>query len=357
MLIRTPKRRREITTLEEAKAYLKSAKPSRSQEHLWKEVMNGGIDMQLGRFRETLGIDQFDAVTLDASNNHLLAGYGSIRDDWRQIAGVVAAQDFKQRNATRVTELADLPVVPEKSEYVEGLISDERIPYAVRKRGNIIRISLEAMAGDAIGALRNETARYGRAAKRTLNELVLGASFDDNPLYAVDSVALFNAAHNNLLAAASPLNFANLQRAIAALNNQTEGGVKLQLTAWTLLVNPVLLADAANLVASTNIVGTGDAAGIRGNMNPFVAALPGGVYASQWLDSEANDLDWYVVANPAELPVVEVAFFEGREEPDIIKAPPNSGDEFTYDAMAWKIRFGIGAAPVEFRAAVKGDAA
>jgi hypothetical protein len=49
-----------------------------------------------------------------------------------------------------------------------------------------------------------------------------------------------------------------------------------------------------------------------------------------WTDAT----DWYLIADPASCPTIEVGFFNGRQEPDIL-----SKEEFEVDAITYKLRF------------------
>lgn len=346
---------REARRVLEAYGITKGTPATRRQQlsstaRLVLQEMAHGLDMPVYRVRETLGSDVFDAVTLDASHNDLQGGFGEVPDDWRSLAKIRTTPDFKDINSSKISGLANLLKVPENGEYLHVAQSDEKVTYAPDKHGVLLGISLEASFNDAIGAFNDQVGKLGRAAKNTLNEAVLGTNFDDNPTMDYDTVALFNSAHNNLLAAASPLTHDNVQAAIAALLNQTGlKSEKIYPRPLYLAVNPARAITAYELVKSAQQVG-GSSTVPSGNYIPQML-LPT-VLVSPHLD--AATADWYLIGN---IPCVEVAFVRGQQAPEILREPENTGRSFLTDSITWKVRYAFGAQAIEHRGVVKGDAA
>ena len=82
------------------------------------------------------------------------------------------------------------------------------------------------------------------------------------------------------------------------------------------------------------------------DLNPDVIVVP------YWTDAT----DWVTVADPSELPAIEIGFLNGREEPELfMQDMPNVGSMFSNDKLTYKIRhiYG-GAVPVDgFKATTK----
>jgi hypothetical protein len=92
------------------------------------------------------------------------------------------------------------------------------------------------------------------------------------------------------------------------------------------------------------------------NANPEVTTLPtlhsGLNYevVDYWTDPN----DWVAVANPREVPTVEVGFFQGREEPELfLQDMPNVGSMFANDILTYKIRHIWGTCVLEHRGLYK----
>lgn len=315
------------------------------------EAMAEGADDAVYRVRETLGKDVFDAVTLDAANNSLLDGYGSVPDDWQKISKAKSARDFKAINATALSGLANLSTVPENANYTYLDQVDQTVAYNVLKRGNLLSISMEASFNDEIGAFNDQTEKLGSAAKNTLNELVLGTLFDDNPTCDYDSVALFHANHNNLQESKA-LSHDNVQAAVALVMNQTgQKSERIYLRPTFLAVQPRDLLTATELVKSAQLDygGTSTIAGTSNAIPQFIS----GVFSSPHLDKDTSNSDFYIFTN---YPVVEVSFLRGQQQPEILREPENTGRSFTTDAITWKVRHVYGGDVVDHRGAVSSTA-
>lgn len=361
-----------VSNIREARKCLK-AKLGRAggltqrQRHMLED-MGAGTDFKVYHLRETLGTDLFDAISLDKAHNSLLAGYGAVPDDWKLIAKAVNAKDFRTNNATALSGVPNLSTVLENDPYVNTTMIDQYAYYTVVKYGNLLPISMEAYANDEIGAFNAVAGELGKAGKRTLNEFVLGTCFDDNPTCTYDSASLFvDATHANLQAASTPLNVANVELLMNKMLIQTgRNSEQLYIRPWKLLVNPSLAVTAARMIgpgrgimnqsmtpdtdsnATTTFIE-------QGSHNPIGDMLPGGWATSPHINAVAAD--WYIIANPAEVPIVEVGFLNGNQEPEIMKEPENTGSSFATDAVSWKVRFCFGGAPVDHRGAQKADAA
>jgi len=72
------------------------------------------------------------------------------------------------------------------------------------------------------------------------------------------------------------------------------------------------------------------------------------VITSPFLRGDANN--WYVVADPAQLDLIEVGFVEGQEDPVILlQDQPTLGNVFMRDNIRYKVRHEYGGALIDFR--------
>lgn len=60
------------------------------------------------------------------------------------------------------------------------------------------------------------------------------------------------------------------------------------------------------------------------------------------------DTKWYLFADPAEAPVIEVAFLEGNDMPFL-----DQEEGFSVDGSRWKVRLDYGVAAIDYRGAVR----
>ncbi len=123
----------------------------------------------------------------------------------------------------------------------------------------------------------------------------------------------------------------------AAYNNSTE---VLGLIAQLLLI-PAELEDLAfQLSKSEKKIG-----GNTNERNLFQAAFEY-LVIDYWTDAN----DWAMVANPLDVPTIEIGFFEGKEEPELfVQDMQNVGSMFDADKITYKIRHIYSGAVMDFR--------
>jgi len=67
---------------------------------------------------------------------------------------------------------------------------------------------------------------------------------------------------------------------------------------------------------------------------------------SLWADTN----NWYLAANGANVPLIEVGFWQGREEPELfVQEAQNLGNVWAADRISYKIRFIYGLAVLDYR--------
>ncbi len=291
--------------------------------------------------REALSAGTFDDVLGNSITRRMIADYNapSIYDGWRQFANVVPVADFRTQERTRWGGYGDLPAVAERGNY-DPLTSpaDEKASYGITKRGGTESISIEMIANDDVGVIRQIPVKLSRAAKRGLAKFVF--DFVKNNAVIYDGVALYHASHGNLLSGA--LDKASYAAARLAHMKQTEpgSGERLGIGPHCLLVAQDLEEGAADIFRRNTE-----------NDKTFIQSLTPTIIPV-WYWTDAND--WATVADPMEMPFIEIGFWNGQQEPELfIQDSPNQGSLFNNDTITYKIRFVYGGVVVDFRASVK----
>lgn len=155
------------------------------------------------RLREALNSASFDAVLGDSITRRMVKDYNTPTryDIWRELVTIVPVMDFRTQERNRFGGYGDIPTVVEEDAYVAlNSPTDEKVTYAVSKKGGTESISLEMIKNDDVGAIRQIPTKLSRAAKRTLGKFVLDFLRTNSVIY--DGVALFHATHGNLGSAA-----------------------------------------------------------------------------------------------------------------------------------------------------------
>lgn len=293
------------------------------------------------RMSAAISSTTFDQILGDAITRRMLVEYNaSGLDDWKKIVERVPLSDFRTQHRPRLGGYGDLPAVAQSAAYT-ALTSpaDEEATYAPTKRGGTEDITLEAIRNDDVGVIRRIPVKLARAASRTLYKFVFDMIATNPSLY--DTVALFHATHANLGTAA--LAKAALQAGRLAMMKQTEAGSSepLGIGPRYLLV-PVDLADTAyELTVQPNLAGfTPTVADSIKNQTWDIVPV------KTWTDTN----NWFLVADPKDIPTIEIGFLDGKEEPELfVQDMPNVGSMFSNDKLTYKIRHIYGGAVMDFR--------
>lgn len=296
-------------------------------------------DADLGRMAESLGVMResvssstwADALG-DSITRRMQAVYTGLTslDSWKKVATWGPVNDFRTQERVRIGGYGNLPAVAQGAPYA-ALTSpgDDKATYAVSKRGGTEDVTLEAMRNDDVQALRRIPVELALAAKNTLYEFVFDF-FRTNPT-VYDTVALFHATHGNLFTAAlSAAEFATHR--LAMLKQTRSGSGKRLATGPASVLVPFELQETAyNLfVRNQNLDKT-----FVQTINPEVIPV------DYWTDAS----DWCTVADPMVLPVLEIGFLDGREDPELfVQDTPNVGSMFSNDKLTYKIRHIYGGA-------------
>jgi hypothetical protein len=293
------------------------------------------------RMAEALGSDTMANVLGDGINRRLLADYRTrtVFDSWRNICNVVPVNDFRTQERTRWGGYGDLPVVAENGPYTDlDSPGDEKAEYTVAKRGGVETLSFEMIKNDDVGAVRQIPIKLSRAAKRTLSKFVYAFISGNGLIY--DGKALFHVDHGNLGTVA--LDEDSLEAARLAMYAQAEmdSNEPLWIGIKALLVPAALERTSVDMFRRTTE-----------NEKTFIQSLTPDIIPVPWF-TDAND--WAAVADPMEIPGLEVGFLDGNDEPELFVADdPKSGALFTNDQVKYKIRHIYGGAICDYRAFYK----
>lgn len=298
------------------------------------------------RLTESLTTASWAEALGDSIRRRLIAEYQSnAYSSWRQIVSdITNPPDFRDNHRVRIGGYDVLPSVAESGAYT-ALTSptDEEATYAVSKKGGTEDYTLEMIANDDLGGLRRIPRNLGRAAALTLYRAIWNTLIAGNAVI-YDGTALFTLAHNNENAT-TPLDEAGVNTLRTAMIRQTQPGETsgfVGLLPRFLAVPPELFTTAFKLTQSgTSTVGANESATTP---NPFQGMVPLEVPTF----TDAND--WYLIADPSSVPTIEVGFYQGRQDPELlIQDQPAVGSVFSNDVFTWKIRHIWGLTVLDFR--------
>lgn len=303
--------------------------------------------------REAGSTSDFPNVLGNSMYRSMIDWAKSVPDAWRGYVAISDLADFRPVNRIVGYEAEDLLAVGEEGVYQDSKLADAAYQVQLGTYGRAFSINRNVIINDDLGYIKQQPKRFGRAAGRSIAKFVAQTLLEGNPT-TFDGNALFSVAHNNLqTGAGSALSAANLQGGITRLSKQTVLGVYHTVEAKTLLVPPELQWTARQILNSAIIVAAGgdSTTGIQpvqiGNANVLQGAL--GIAIDPFLTSTTA---YYVLADPADAAVIDVAFLNGKQTPDLLIERPvmqnlaGGDDPFEYeiDLLKYKARYDYGGA-------------
>lgn len=294
------------------------------------------------RLTASIGTASLTELLGDSIARKMVAEYNAAGlADWKKIVQSGPVFDFRTNRRVRVGGYGDLAAVAQAAAYAAVTSpTDEEATYAATKRGGTEDITLEAIRNDDVLGLRRVPQKLGRAAARTLYKFVFSTLVGANPnIYTGTALAL--AGQSNIGAAA--LAKAALLAGRLAMQKQTEMDSlePLGIAPRFLLVPPDLETTAYELIA---LPSTGS----------FVPTAASAVNAQTWelivVKTWTDANNWWLVADPADIPTIEIGFLDGKEEPELfVQDIPNVGSMFSNDKLTYKIRHIYGGAVLDYR--------
>lgn len=277
-------------------------------------------------FRESVASTTFANALGNSITRRMQAVYigRTDLDGWKKVCTHGPVSDFRTQERTRIGGYGNLPAVAQGAGYTALTTpGDDKATYAATKRGGTEDVTLEAIKNDDVQAIRRIPVELALAAKNTLFEFVFDF-YRTNPV-TYDTLALYHATHGNLFTVAmSAAEFA-VHRLAMVKQVRAGSNKRLGISPKSLLV-PFELQELAfnTFVRNQNL----DKTYVQ-SINPEVIPVP------YWTDAT----DWVTVCDQNELPVIEIGFLDGREEPELfVQDMPNAGSMFSNDKATYKIR-------------------
>jgi ATP-dependent protease ClpP protease subunit/phage major head subunit gpT-like protein len=287
----------------------------------------------------------FVNILANIANKSMLRGYSEVDENFDQWTARGILTDFKPGTRVDTGLFPNLDKVIEGAEYKSATMSDRGETIQLATYGKLFPISRQAIINDDIGAFSRVPQKMGRAAKRTVGNLVY-AILTANPNLS-DGVALFHASHNNLLTGAG-ITAAAVSLARAAMAKQKDadshavGGLNIR---PRFLMVPVELEDEANVLMASEFDPS------KTQRVPNSARNAATVISDARL-SEASAAAWYMSADPGTVDTIEVAYLNGVDTPML-----EQREGWGIDGVEFKVRLDAGVKALDFRGLVKNPGA
>jgi phage major head subunit gpT-like protein len=277
-------------------------------------------------------------------NKFLLQGFTTVDTSWQRISTTRSVSDFKTVTSYRLTGGFKFEEMSGKSEFKMASAGNIKYENAARTYGIATNLSREDIINDDLSALTQVPTRIGRGAALKLNE-VFWTAFLDNSTF-------FSAGNNNYSSGSSTaFGIDGLTAAELLFLNQTDDdGFPLAVSPSILLVPTSLNAKALQLKGSTEIRDTNSNKSYP-TANPHAGKYE--IITTPYLSNSSftgnSTTGYYLLASPADLSTVEVAFLNGVQQPTVEQA------DLDFSLLGIQMRgfFDFGVAKVEPRAGVK----
>ncbi|EEX8973795.1 Clp protease ClpP, partial [Escherichia coli] len=279
----------------------------------------------------------FTDILAGGAEKSVLAGWEHSGETFRQWTKKGSLSNFREARRVGMNGFSTLNKVPEGAEYKYITTSDRGEPIALATYGNIFSITRQAIINDDLDQLSTVPMAMGRAASRTVGNLVNLVLTGNVKLS--DGIALFDKKHSNLIEAG--LTTPGLSAARHLMRTQKDkNGEVLNIAPKFLLVPAALEDRALQMINSTAPFGADKNSGI---FNPYHKLLD--IIVDPRLD-DISEKQWYMLSAQG-TDTIEVAYLDGNDEPYL-----EQQEGFIVDGVAWKVRIDAGVAALDYRGMV-----
>jgi hypothetical protein len=299
----------------------------------------------------------------------LWGSYTQVAPQYRRYSRIESLPDFRERRIKGLNAVRGMAYVGENGEYVEGRRTER--PSAglmVDKYGFVYKITMEAIVNDETGELLNRIpGEMGRDAAIFVSNTVV-ALIEGNPT-APDGNPFFSVGRGNQVTSA--LSEDSLADAITFMDSMVDdSGYPITVRPGAVIVKNARLQMVAARILNSTLTGTtatyagapGAGTNIfdKGNINPISGILPNDAIVKEPFFTDSND--WYMFANPDDVPAFAIGFLNGNEtpfvglkEPYVRNAMGPGVDPYTFefDSLDFKVRHIFGCAGVDPRGAYR----
>ncbi|MBX3363931.1 MAG: hypothetical protein KF866_04125 [Phycisphaeraceae bacterium] len=251
-------------------------------------------------------------ILSNVANKFLLEGFFSVERAWRSVTAVRNVSDFKTVTSYRLVGKDQYEIVAPGGEIKHGTLGEEQYTNKADTYALMLAIDRRDIINDDLGAITTVPRKLGRGSGLKIND-VFWTTFLNN-------AAFFTAGNNNFISGAdTALSIDGLTKAEVTFMDQVDSdGKPIGIMPAILLVPTALSAIGTQLFKSLELRDT--TANTRYPVsNPHQGKFR--VEVSRYLGNSvyagSSTKAWYLLADPSDLPVIEVAFLNGQESPTI----------------------------------------
>ena len=286
-------------------------------------------------------------ILSNIANKFVREAFLFVEDTWRRISARRSMNDFKTHTTYSLTGDLTYALVSAGGEIQHGTLGEETYTNRVDTYGKILGIDRRDLINDDLNALSSASRRLGRGGALKLNDVFWTE-------FMADASTFYTAARGNYDDGATDtlMDLTGLANAHTLFTTQTDpDGKPLGAQPAIVLVPPQLWPKAWTLLMSTDLNLATSTAASTGTRSPWTGMFR--LEQSRYLANSSytgySTAAWYMIADPNDLPLIEVGFLNGKEEPTVESA------DMDFDRLGIALRgfHDFGANKQEYRAGVK----
>jgi hypothetical protein len=251
-------------------------------------------------------------ILSNVANKFLLEGFFSVERTWRNICAVRNVSDFKTVTSYRLIGKDQYELVNPGGELKHGTLGNEQYTNKADTYGLMLSIDRRDIINDDLGAITTVPRKLGRGSGLKIND-IFWSTFMNN-------AAFFTVGNKNYQSGVdTALSIDGLTKAEVAYMDLTDSdGKPIGIMPAVLLVPTALSAIGSQLYKSLELRDTTASTKFpvaNPHQGKFRVEVSRYLANSSYVGNSAKA--WYLLAEPNDLPVIEVAFLNGQEAPTI----------------------------------------
>ncbi|MFM9062920.1 MAG: hypothetical protein ACKOOI_07790, partial [Pirellula sp.] len=275
-----------------------------------REVMRAAF----GNRVEASSVSNVDigGILANVANKFLLEGFFTVERTWRNICAIRNVVDFKTVTSYRLIGKDQYELVAPGGEIKHGNLGNESFTNRADTYGLMLGVDRRDFINDDLGAITTVPRKLGRGSGLKIND-IFWTTFMNNS-------AFFTAGNKNFVSGAdTALTIDGLTKAEVAYYDLVDADGKPIGTMPTILLVPTALSAIGTQLYKSLEMRDNTANARMPINNPHAGKFR--VEVSRYLGNSNytgnSTKAWYLLSDPNDLPLIEVAFLNGQEAPTI----------------------------------------
>lgn len=311
------------------------------------EVQRAAFGMASPARIHATGFSTIDISTIlsNVANKFLREGFNAIDSTCMRISAIRPVNDFKTVTTVSLTGDLQYDKLGASGEIKSGTLGEETYSNKADTYARMLAITRQDIINDDLGALTAVPRRLGRGAALKLND-IFWSEFLNNSSF-------FSSGNNNVNTGVANMTVGGLTATETIFMNQTDPDGKPLGSLPAILVVPTALKVPANTLMRSERLITGATSVTQGDANPYAGRfrVESSPYMSNASYTGHSAAAYYMIADPAEMPVIEIAALNGRVEPVVETADA----DFNVLGVQMRGYSDVGVKKQEHRAGVRAD--